>query len=162
MVSKFAALTSLLVLGAAAACRTTPPAAWVAPGNPPECAAAIARARAAPDSLPGPEREVAKPLQISLPPHPVPASVRGRPLRVRVLVDERGQPDPAGVTVEGSADSGYARKLRRLALRYRFRPAREAGCWVPGLWVYHLTVAERVDLRPSSRHPSRLGVGIRQ
>ena len=142
MAPRLAVLASLLVLSTHAACRRAPPPSWVAPGNPPECAAAVARARAAPDSLPGPGREAARPTVLALPPAGAPAAVRGRPLRVRVLVDERGRPDPSGVTVEGSPDAAYAREVRALALRYRFRPAREAGCWVPSLFIQQVTVAQ--------------------
>ena len=66
----------------------------------------------------------AAPLTILIPPAATPA-VRGKSATVRLEVDARGAVRDAEV-VTSSGDRGYDDKLRRTALGWRFRPARDA------------------------------------
>lgn len=65
------------------------------------------------------------PLTILIPPAATP-SVRGKHATVRLQVDSVGVVRDADVVVS-SGDRGYDEKLRRIALGWRFRPARNAA-----------------------------------
>lgn len=65
------------------------------------------------------------PLTILIPPAAT-SSVRGRNATVRLQVDSVGVVRDADVVVS-SGDHGYDEKLRRIALGWRFRPARDAA-----------------------------------
>jgi protein TonB len=65
------------------------------------------------------------PLTILIPPAATP-SVRGKNATVRLQVDSAGVVRDANVVVS-SGDRGYDEKLRRIAMGWRFRPARDAA-----------------------------------
>lgn len=65
------------------------------------------------------------PLTILIPP-PATASVRGKAATMRLQVDSSGAVRDADVVVS-SGDRGYDEKLRRIAMGWRFRPARDAA-----------------------------------
>jgi TonB family protein len=65
------------------------------------------------------------PLTILIPPAATP-SVRGKAATVRLQVDTIGVVRDADVVVS-SGDRGYDEKLRRIAMGWRFRPARDAA-----------------------------------
>ena len=65
------------------------------------------------------------PLSVIIPPAAT-SSVRGKNASVRLQVDSAGVVRGADVIVS-SGDHGYDEKLRKLALGWRFRPARDAG-----------------------------------
>lgn len=65
------------------------------------------------------------PLTILIPPAATPA-VRGKAATVRLQVDSVGVVRDADVVVS-SGDRGYDEKLRRIAMGWRFRPARDAA-----------------------------------
>jgi periplasmic protein TonB len=59
-----------------------------------------------------------------LPPEPRPRGVRGRVAVVTVTIDVQGRVTDAEVT-QSSGDRGYDARIRRTALEWRFRPARD-------------------------------------
>jgi hypothetical protein len=106
----------------------TPPAA-PAPRYGPECADAVARARAEP-GLPAIRPPV--PTRLFLPPMPAPASARGQVIAYEVPVDSAGRADTAAAVLKGVADAAYAARVRRTMQAAQFRPAVLDGCGVPG------------------------------
>ncbi|HEV2148875.1 MAG TPA: hypothetical protein VGR37_15830 [Longimicrobiaceae bacterium] len=62
---------------------------------------------------------------VLLPPSNAPRSVRGDSLLVRLSIDASGK--VRDVDFRSTGDRGYDQKLRRTALEWRFRPARDAS-----------------------------------
>jgi periplasmic protein TonB len=64
------------------------------------------------------------PLSVILPPTPAPASVRGRSVELRLSVDARGAVRSVQI-VNPTGDRGYDQRLQRVAMDWRFQPARD-------------------------------------
>ena len=119
---------------AALACRrpAAPPAPGPAPRYGPECADAIARARAEPAQ---PAITPPRATQLFIPPvRPRSARTAGGAIvaAYEVPVDSAGRADTAAAVLRGVSDTAYAARVRRAMQRAQFRPAVLDGCGVPG------------------------------
>ena len=72
-------------------------------------------------------------------PPEIPPSLRGRTLHVHCVVSETGRVVPGSVSVEGSEDTTYNRRVTRAAEQRTFRPARFEGCTIaqPFTWTWN-------------------------
>ena len=88
---------------------------------------------APPDSAPVPTRVV-------VPPLPVPRTVQGRSYTMTVPVSAAGEPIASDITFEPELEPvSYRRQVVQVVQRtMRFRPARRAGCDVPGHYTMQL------------------------
>jgi TonB family protein len=64
------------------------------------------------------------PLSVLLPPTPSPPSARGRSVELRLSVDARGAVRSVQI-VNSTGDRGYDQRLQRVAMDWRFQPARD-------------------------------------
>ena len=101
----------------------------------PACDSVVQRVSLHPDSFVVQRPSLAT---IILPPQP-PSRLRGIPLRVTVLVDERGLVTPGTIRIEGPVDSAYARKFGERLKGYQFQPAVYDGCAVPAPYTFTFT-----------------------
>ena len=113
--------------GVALACASAAPYPGLRYG--PECASARDQARSEPlpSSIVHP-----RPMELFIPPMPVPNNLRGKTALLEIRVDNLGRPEKGGVRVTGLQNSGYAKKLLTQTRRMRFVPAQLDGCAVEG------------------------------
>ena len=125
-------LSMIVVAGAgiALACASGAPYKGLRYG--PACAVARDQARREPPpaSLVHP-----RPLELPVPPMPVPTDVRGDTAVLEIRVDSLGWPVKGGARVTGLTNADYERKLLAMARRLRFVPGQLDGCAVGGRFV---------------------------
>lgn len=118
------------------------PPQWTAPQVTPtrsaaECVDLVARVRAKPDSFAS-QPPVVHTLEAS--PGDPPPEVKGKTIRLRVLVDEHGAIVRDSTTLAiRIRDRGYEGRLRASVAHFRFRPAVFEGCAVPAHAVFDVT-----------------------
>jgi hypothetical protein len=111
-----------------------PPDTFPPPRYGPECADAIARARAD-STVRGAEGLVGPRLRtLALPNAKELEAVRGQLLMYELPVDSVGMPDALRAKLHNVRDRRSEREIRRVLATLRFLPARLDGCAVPSIW----------------------------
>lgn len=121
----------LFALLAACASASEKAAPAVIEPNPPGCAEVVERHRRDP-SLPVERPPEVRSMEL---PSRGERRPRGAELVARMLVLETGAVDPESIEVTPPAPEG----LRQRIARFRFRPARAEGCWVPAWFEMRLS-----------------------
>ena len=111
-----------------------------------DCAEALRRVAARPnayvDRLPSPTRLVPSPLPVKSMP-PAVRSAKYNAVKITVLVDTLGRADMKTFTVVTSTHPWLAQSVKSAVAKWKFVPARLAGCKVPRQFEWSATSGRR-------------------
>jgi hypothetical protein len=79
-----------------------------------------------------------QPRQMIIPNVGAPSELHGQRIDVRFFVADNGRVDSVGLV--GITDKGYLAKFRQVMMNYRFSPALDRGCPVPGVTSITVTL----------------------